>query len=190
MPDLTAAGAAQRLALEDDASLVEEAQRNLQAFSCLYDRYVQSVYRYVNSCLRDPCDAEEVTAQTFLTAFEAFPRYHHKGYFAAWLFSIARSRLVDCVRREHRQIPLEDLDLPVAVDDPLQHMVHSERVTVLRTRLASLTEEERELLRLRFAADLRFADIARLLGQSEDAVKKSLYRLIARLQHQMEVSHE
>jgi len=56
--------------------------------------------------------------------------------------------------------------------------------------IRALPEEEHELIRLRYIAELSFSEIGRLLNRSEDAVKKSLYRLLARLQSQLEVSHE
>jgi len=53
-----------------------------------------------------------------------------------------------------------------------------------------LPQEDRELLRLRFLADMSFPEIARFLHRKEEAVKKSIYRLLARLKSQVEVSNE
>ena len=130
--------------------------------------------------------AQDVTSQTFLRAFEMFPRYRHQGYFSAWLFAIARSKYVDYLRKaknlfgtniDHIQDPQEDL---------LQRVIHSERLGELKTAIGQLPEEEQELLRLRFVADLSFSEMASLLERNEEAVKKTLYRLLARLQSQME----
>jgi RNA polymerase sigma factor (sigma-70 family) len=175
--------------LEEEARWIIDAKANPQAFARLYDRYAPNIYRYLLSRLGNVAGAQDVTSQTFLIAFEMFPRYRHQGYFSAWLFAIARSKYVDYLRKtknrtetsiDHIQDPQEDL---------LQRVIHSERLAELKKVIGRLSEEEQELLRLRFVADLSFAEMASLLERNEDAVKKTLYRLLARLQSQMEDQH-
>ena len=79
------------ITIEDEAKEVADARTDPRAFGVLYDRYAPKIYRYLLSRLGSVEDARDVTSQTFLTAFETFPRYKHEGYFSAWLFSIARS---------------------------------------------------------------------------------------------------
>jgi RNA polymerase sigma factor (sigma-70 family) len=66
----------------------------------------------------------------------------------------------------------------------------SQRRERLRQLVQALKEEERELIYLRYVAELSFAEIARSLRKNEEAVKKSLYRLIARLKGELEADHE
>jgi RNA polymerase sigma-70 factor (ECF subfamily) len=188
----------------DEASLVAEAKRNPEAFESLYARYVQPVFRYLCNRVGSVPEAEDITAQTFLAALEGFDRYRDNGHFAAWLFSIARHKAMDHFRQQHKQASLESADfialeaerISLASDsfssgaDPLQQVIQTERVAALAKLIRALAEEERDLLRLRFVADLPFSEIGRLLGRSEDAVKKALYRLLVRLQSQLEVSHD
>jgi RNA polymerase sigma-70 factor (ECF subfamily) len=175
---------------EDDGAQVEQARGDPQAFGALYDRYVQSIYRYLASRLHDSEAAQDLTSQTFLSAFEAFPRYRHNGHFPAWLFSIARSKLVDYLRKENRLsgVWLEGSgEVPC---DPLQEIVQGERVAALRSLIESLADDEQELLRLRYMAELSFSDMAVLLKRNEPAVKKIFYRLLARMHSQLESKHE
>ena len=65
-------------------------------------------------------------------------------------------------------------------------MIRTEELSRIRSIIKNLNEEEQDLIRLRYVADLSFAEIADLLGKREDAVKKSVYRLLARLKSQME----
>jgi RNA polymerase sigma factor (sigma-70 family) len=174
----------------DETSLVAEAKKNPEAFERLYARYVQPVFRYLCSRVGSVPEAEDITAQTFLAALEGFDRYRDNGHFAAWLFSIARHKTMDHFRQRHRQASLESAEFIPSAADPLEQVIQTERVAALAALIQSLSEEERDLLRLRFVADLPFSEIGRLLGRREDAVKKALYRLLARLQGQLEVSRD
>jgi len=181
--------AAQALRQEEESQWIIEARSNPEAFARLYDCYAPNVYRYLLSRLGNVAGAQDVTSQTFLRAFEMFPRYRHQGYFSAWLFAIARSQYVNYLRqnksRSHPRLdPAQD-----AQDDPLQEVILSERVRTLKMVIGELPEDEQELLRLRFVAGLSFAEMAALLERNPDTVKKSLYRLLARLQSQVEDQH-
>jgi RNA polymerase sigma factor (sigma-70 family) len=174
---------------QEEERLVRAAQADARAFEALYLRYVKQVYRYLYSRIGSQADAEDVTAQTFLSALESFGRYRHEGYFGAWLFSIARRKAVDYFRQAGHSQFLPD-DLPALDPDLLQQAVRSERLRELQTLLLELTEDEQELLRLRYAAQLSFGEIAFLMERKEDALKKSLYRLLDRLHSRLEDSHD
>lgn len=173
-----------------ESELVAEAKHDLAAFGKLYDLYVQPLYRYLRSRIGTVQGAEEVTSQTFLAALERFPHYKHQNKFAAWLFSIARNKTVDYFRYQHKQVILEKSYLVSAEFDPLQTIIKTEHVAELVGLISGLSEDERELIRLRYVAELRFREIAILVGRKEDTVKKSLYRLLARLQSQLEKNHD
>jgi RNA polymerase sigma-70 factor (ECF subfamily) len=63
--------------------MVSSTQRDPAEFAALYDRFFRPIYRYLYSRVASAAEAEDLTAQTFLTALEALPRYHHRGHFAA-----------------------------------------------------------------------------------------------------------
>lgn len=71
-------------------------------------------------------------------------------------------------------------------EDALGQVIQGEELTRLRSLISELDLDEQELIRLRYVAELSFAEMAELLGRREEAVKKSLYRLQARLKDQME----
>src|SRR5512138_2277478 len=93
---------------DDEAASISASQQDPSAFSGLYDRYVQPVYRYLYYRTGSASDAEDLTSQTFLSALEALPQYRHRGCFAAWLFRIARGKLIDFQRKERKQLPLDE----------------------------------------------------------------------------------
>ena len=187
MVGLTAERNMQKTAFMDDIpKLVEAAVKDPAAFGRLYNHYVQPVYRYLYSRVGTVHDAEDLTSQTFMAAYESLTRYRERGYFAAWLFRIARSRLIDHLRSSRREVELQAAEKGAAVQDALGQVIQDEEISQLQTLIYELTEEEQDLIRLRYVADLSFAEMAGVLGKREDAVKKSVYRLLARLKSQME----
>lgn len=171
----------------DDAALVKEAGQNIEAFSILYRRYVTPLYRYLYHRLGSARDAEDLTSQVFMDALEGLASYRENGRFASWLFTIARRRLVD----HYRQHPTDLLEEAADESPDLQTSVEEKEVRAHLARLISRLDEERqEVLRLRFAAGLRFSEIANLLRYNEGAVKMALYRTLDWLKANWEESHE
>ena len=176
---------------EDDAGLAARARHDPVAFSELYRRYVRRVYRYLYSHVGEAPEAEDLTAQVFTAAWESRLRYREQGAFAAWLFRIARNKIADHFRRRRPQVSLDSDDPPLTVDwDPLGQLAHREALQRISGLVNRLQPREIELLRLRFAADLTYAEIGATLGQSEAAAKMAVRRLLDRLQKEWERNDE
>lgn len=169
--------------------LVAAAKQDLRAFGELYLLYAQPIFRYLFSRIGSFPEAEDATAQTFLVALERFPSYRHDGFFASWLFAIARNKAMDYFRKQHKEISLDEVELIPEDANPLQQMIQTERTAALSKLIKALPEDEQELIRLRYVAELSFAEIGHLLGQKEDAVKKRLYRLLERLRIQVDETY-
>jgi RNA polymerase sigma factor (sigma-70 family) len=165
------------LAINNEAAVVEAARHDPEAFAVLYRFYLMPLYRYLLSRLNNIHDAEDLTALVFTEALEGLVahRYREGGCFAAWLFTIARRRLVDF----YRQHPFALLDDPPSPEPGLLAVIEKdEDVQRLAHLLTQLDEDHQELLRLRFSARLSFSDIGILEGRSEAAVKMALYRTL------------
>jgi len=174
--------------LSDDDTLIENARRDPDAFAALYRRYLPPVYRYLLIRLGNAQDAEDITSKVFTEALEGLinQRFQKGGHFAAWLFTIARRRLIDC----YRQPSAVSLEEPGSSDpDPFEQIQFSDSKTRLHELISQLDEEKQELMRLRFAGELSFAEIAALEGKSEAAVKMMVYRTIQWLRENWEVKH-
>ncbi len=167
---------------DKDGELALAAQKDPAIFQSIYDRWAIRIYQYFYFHTHDPVYAEDLTSQLFLSALQALPRYQHRGHFAAWLFAIARNLSKEYFRKNQREIPLETAPGLPSAPDPSEEIARMDEIAQLRLLVLSLPEEEQELIHLRYVAELTFADMAILLKKREDAVKKSLYRLQARLQ--------
>lgn len=174
----------------DEVVLVAVAKKDPREFGQIYQLYIQPIFRYLYSRIGSLPEAEDATAQTFMAALEALDRYQDKGHLASWLFAIARRKAMDHFRAQRLQVPLEKAENISTGTDLLQQLIQTEQITTLAKLISALPEYEHELIRLRYIGELSFLEIGHLLNRSEAAVKKSLYRLLARLQSQLEVTHE
>ena len=178
------------LSKQAEIELVASAQRDPTAFRGLYEQYARPVYRYLYSKVGNQADAEDLTSQVFLKALEDLSQFRNQGSFRAWLFTIAYSQAMDYYRKRHTELPLDEINLASHEPNPLTTTLHQDEIERMRKRIVALPEEDQELIRLRFVAGLRYAEIGEVLKRSEGAVKKALYRLLTRLGEQMEDDRE
>lgn len=176
----------------EETELVKSAQDDLNQFEPLFDRYFDRVFRYIFSRTNDRQVAEDLTSQIFLKILEALPRYQIRGSFAAWVFTIARNTL-NSHYRDHFHHPIQSLDKIVSIASNLdvglvEKIENDDRFIELENNFNRLKEKDRELLRLRYAANLSFREIGALQGKNPDAVKMAIHRLLRRLEVEMELT--
>jgi RNA polymerase sigma-70 factor (ECF subfamily) len=180
------------LAKKASALIVNKAEEANQAdavnFSELYHRNATPVFYYLYSRVRNVADAEDLTSQTFVTALENLPRLRDQRKFTPWVFNIARNKAFDFFRKTQRRPTAdydEELDETKAVGWDLSQ-TDQDRLRDLECLISRLSPPEQEYLRLRIVADLPFAEIALILCEPETRIKKKYYRLLERLQTQVE----
>ncbi len=175
----------------DEDEIVRRAQKDLTQFAVLYDRYVQPVYRFLLARTANAAEAEDITSQTFLTAMQKLSTYRADGHFMAWLFTIARNKQIDHYRKNHRRSLVElSENLEEYHPDLVIDVLQKERQSVLKQILSELPEKDSELLALRLAAQMSFAEIGVVMHKNSASVKKAYYRLLERLKTKAEVTHE
>lgn len=171
----------------DEDELIKNAQSNPALFQDIYMLWVTPVFQYIYARTGNRQDAEDLTSQIFLKAYQALPRYRHQGHFSAWLFTIARNQVNGFFRNKTApEMPLNIAEQAGGGQDMLNTVIQADEVRNLMHILQALPDEEQELVRLRYVADLKFGDIALVLKRKEDTVKKTLYRLQVRLQGLLE----
>lgn len=141
---------------------------------------IRRVYAYVAYRLGDGPEAEDVTSEVFERALRFRDSYDAaRGEPAAWLIGIARRCIAEAVAR--RQVTAEPQDVAAPGDLAKE----SVRRLVVRDAVLILGERERELIALRYGADLTAAQIGRLLGLRTNAVEVALHRALARLRAEL-----
>ncbi len=161
---------------EDEGRLIQRArQGDLAAVSELYNSHVDRIYQYVRYRTGDDPTAEDITAEVFLHAIESLSSYNDQGVpFIAWLYRIAQARVVDFWRSSKRRqtSPLDDpllQDGLLVTDDDIN--VDFLQHESLWSALQQLTDDQQNVIVLKFMQGLDNAEVAQVLGKTEGAIK-------------------
>ena len=162
-----------------DDELVAAAKEDRERFGDLYDRYFPQIYRFVYSRVRAQELAEDITSEVFFKALRALPRYRPRGSpFSSWLYQIANNAILD-YHRAHRHLEgtLEDaLELPDHGAAVADQVVARDLLGEVWGAIATLPEQQRTAMTLKYQEDLKNAQIGQVLGKSEGAVKLLVFR--------------
>lgn len=164
--------------------LVDNAIRgDAESFGKLYEMCVDQVYRHIYYRVGNTVDAEDMTAQVFLNAWKAMPRYKNMGRpFQAWLLSIAHNLVIDHYRARKSQSSIDDVVLPSGdADDPVMTAERKFASLEVRKAIVKLKRDQQQVVVLRFIDGLEYPDIAAIMGKSEGAVRVIQHRALAAL---------
>jgi len=171
--------------LSDDRSLLERVRRgDATGAGELFERYASALLRFADRMLSDRATAEEVTQEVFVKVISRADQYDGRAPVSSWLFAIAANACRDRRRRDRRAtvVPLDAVaDLPSRGEGIEARLAGRERRLAVRRALALLSEEQREALVLARYHGLPYAEIARVLGISEGAVKTRIFRAVETL---------
>ncbi len=159
--------------MQKEESLVRRAQkRDQEAFAQLYEEHFDKIYRYIVLRIGNETEAEDMTQQVFLNALQSISSFKWKGIpFSAWLFRIAHNQVVDYLRKKKRTPVLLDESLASGDDAPQQIAERKLDIERLLKATKQLTEAQREVISLRFTSELPIAQVAKIMGKSQGAVK-------------------
>jgi RNA polymerase sigma factor (sigma-70 family) len=152
-------------------------------FEDLYREYLGRIYAYVRAQVGTSADAEDVTAQVFMNAYQAYSRFETRNTTpAAWLFRIARNATLDHFRAQGRRDRLQRTveREPQAHEDPAGRAEERIQYRALLVEVAKLPERQRDAIALRHSG-LSFDEVGGLLGCSEDAAKMLYHRAVKAL---------
>lgn len=163
--------------------------RDRDAVAALFDRYHDAVYRYAFARLGDATDAEDAAAETFAAMLRSLPRFRWRGVpFEAWLFRIARSKVVDVARHRSRVRPADEAVLAEAADreaDPARLLAARENRRLLVRAVDGLPPDQRDVVMLRFFLGRSVRETAEHLGRTDGAVKQLQFRALSTLRRRV-----
>ncbi|MGQ9888111.1 MAG: sigma-70 family RNA polymerase sigma factor [Aggregatilineales bacterium] len=174
----------------DEQRLIRRAQRgDAEAFAELYRAYVQVIFRYIAARVNDLQLAEDLTGDVFTKALEGLGSYRDRGRpFLAWLYRIARARVIDHYRQVGRR-PSETSvdDQPLPVESGLDAgLARRQAAQALRAAIAGLTDDQQRVIILRFVEGYRVDEVAAILGKQPNAIKALQFRALRALAGKLE----
>ena len=167
-----------------DAELVARLKANDDAaYREVVARFGDPLYGYIYSLTGDHHLSEDILSETYLRMVEKIDTYTFYGApFKAWLYRIAHNLAINAVKRASRLVGAEALETAAPpVDDPATTIAARLEVDALRSALGTLTEEQQQVVMLRFVAEQSTAEVAQALEKTENAIKQLQFRALRSL---------
>ncbi len=171
---------------EETWRLVTRAQEgDGEAFGQLYDRYVDTVFRFIYFRVNDRALAEDFTSETFLRALRRISSVNYQGRdIGAWFVTIARNIILDHMKSARHRLEITTDDTPERKDrapspeDAVVDLLTSER---LMEAVRQLGDEQRECVMLRFIQGFSVSETAAVMGKNDGAIKALQHRAVRKL---------
>lgn len=170
--------------LDNEEKLISRAKEgDSSSFGVLYDHYLSRIYRFIYVKVASREDAEDISHQVFLNAWQNMPRYKSKGFpFSSWLYEIARNQVIDYYRTRKESVSVDDID-----PDSMSEEAHGETLNTeldlerVMKKLRTMKSEYQDVLILRFVEDMSLKEVASALNKTEGAIKLLQHRAVSTL---------
>jgi RNA polymerase sigma-70 factor (ECF subfamily) len=158
---------------------------NKSTLSSLYEEYYDKIARYAYSRIRNRAEAEDIAGDVFLKALDSLKSYKERGVpMQAWLFRIAHNLVIDYFRKKQKRkvVPIDDVEIEGGINPAIiaERNIDFKRVT---KAMEQLTQEQREVLGLRFFGGLSSREAGQVLNKSDGAVREMQRAAIERLRN-------
>ena len=171
--------------------LLDQAKAyDVAALAEIYDHYEVKIYGYIYHRVGNQAVAQDLTSQVFLRMLEAIQNERAwQSSFSGWLYRIAHNLIIDHYRRRARSTQVSFDDMPALVsglEGPERAAERALAAESLRVAINRLTEDQAQVVTLRFLAGMSIAEVAESTGKTEGAVKALQYRAVMSLRRLME----
>jgi len=166
-----------------EEALILAAQKDLQMFSALYEKYYAQILRFVYQRVTSKDDAYDITQQIFLRAMMSLPKYQLRGFpFSSWLYRIALNEMNQLFRKNKKQrgVNLQEKH-PTQIVEELGETGGEEREAAVLQALTGLEEDDFQLVEMRFFEGRPFKEMAEILNITEANAKMRLYRILDKI---------
>ena len=167
-----------------------------ESFELLLAKYRTPLVNFLSRMVREQAAAEDLAQEVFLRVYRARKEYSPSAKFTTWLFRIATNLALNAIRDgRHRQMQIS-IDTPRDEDEPVieiaarearadERLIEEERNRMIRSAILSLPEKQRAAVILHKYQEMEYAEIGKILGCSESALKSLLFRAYETLRVQL-----
>ena len=166
-----------------DYKLIELANKGVEeAMNTLYFRYREWVYGLAFRLCGDREDAKEILQEVFIYFFNRFPGFELRSSLKTFLYPVVKNTTINSIRKKRKIIPLDDSAVKSIPDEGIDWALELRN---LLEYLEGFSEEEKELVFLRFYDELQLAEIAEVFNVPTGTIKSRLNRLLSRLREKI-----
>ncbi len=158
----------------------------MQSMDEIYQKYAQTVYRFILSKTQDQDVAEELTQETFYQAIRSIGKYDESCKISTWLCAIAKNVLLTYTRKHPGHEDIEDLAIPVDSAET-DVMKNADKMELFR-KLHEVEEPYREVIYLRVFGGLSFREIGEIHQKTENWARVTFYRGKEKLRKEVEIN--
>lgn len=176
--------------IEQEKELILKAQKNPADFASLYNQYYLQIFKYVIKRVKDENDAGEITSDIFAKAIFNIKKYKFKGFpFSSWLYRIASNEITDFYRKNQssKYVSVTEDQLNYLVDNSEDEITvqsdKEEKFSEIIASLEMLSDDDLELIEMRFFEERSFKEIAEILGLTEGNARIKTHRAITKLKN-------
>lgn len=177
---------------DDPGLLMERAKRgDTAAFAELYHMYFTPVFRYIFVRVMEKETASDLAQTVFLKVFQARDRYADHGKPLAYFFTVARNAVIDHWKKK-KEVSLETEEAAATAatdDDPHEAAERSDTAQAILRGIGLLTQDQQEIITMKFMSDLSNKEIAATTGKTEEAVRQVQCRALAALRRHFKYLH-
>jgi len=174
----------------DEIEVINRAKEgDSESFGKLYDCYITQIYRFVYLKVQSKQDAEDLTHQVFLKAWQNIHTFNSQGFpFSSWLYRIATNSVIDFYRvhRKHANIDEIQEEYLARDDSPETKVDIALEIDAVRVALLKLEHDQQNVIVLRFVNNLTTKEIAESLDKTEGAIRVIQHRALKSLRKQLE----
>jgi RNA polymerase sigma factor (sigma-70 family) len=163
----------------DEDVMLQVRDGEVQMLGVLFDRYQAPLFNFYSKMTQDRTVSEDLVQEVFLRILRYRQTYRPGTTFRTWMYQIARNTRIDQVRKVRPESPLATE--PIAPTRSSDDAQRQQEAQLLQRALMQLPEDKREILILSRFQELKYDEIARLLGCETGAVKVRVHRALQQL---------
>ncbi|BCS82060.1 sigma-70 family RNA polymerase sigma factor [Anaerocellum diazotrophicum] len=171
----------------DERELVERAKKDKKYFEKLYEIYFDKIYSYIYYRTFNHLITEDLTSETFMKVLRSLDRFEWKanGSFSAWIFRIAQNVVNDYYRSKKEFVDIEKISDSSWLKNPEDELLDKIEKDEIKNALKRLTKDQQEVVILRYGANMKFNEIAKIKNKSDVAVRALFFRAMHSLKEML-----